>query len=170
MSKDSAHSSYWQTGEVIFGIPFLAAIALQFIAHLSFPGGFLRQVFIIAGIGLIFLGVSVIVLARREFAQHSQPTDPGRPTTRIVTTGIYGFTRNPIYLGAACFLSGLALAVNLPWVLILLLPSLAACHYVLIAPEERYLTVKFGVEYRNYAATVHRWIGRSQNPGYRDVY
>ena len=67
-----------------------------------------------------------------------------------------------MYLGAVCFLVGVALAVNLPWVLILLLPGIAACHYVLIAPEERYLSARFGEEYRAYAAAVHRWIGRAR--------
>jgi protein-S-isoprenylcysteine O-methyltransferase Ste14 len=55
---------------------------------------------------------------------------------------------------------GITLAANLPWVLVLLIPALVACHYVLIAPEERYLAAKFGEEYRRYAASVHRWIGR----------
>jgi protein-S-isoprenylcysteine O-methyltransferase Ste14 len=77
---------------------------------------------------------------------------------------VFSVSRNPIYLGAGCFLVGVALAVNLPWALVLLLPSLVACHYVLIAPEERYLVAKFGEEYRVYAATVHRWIGRARFP------
>ncbi len=113
---------------------------------------------------MIIVGVALIVLARREFARRSQPTDPGRPTTQVVTTGVFSISRNPIYLGAACFLAGVALAVNLPWVLIFLLPSLVACHYVLIMPEERYLVAKFGEEYRAYAAAVHRWIGRARKP------
>ncbi len=164
MSIDAAHKSSWQIGEVIFGIPFLVAIALQLIVPLSLPGEFLRSAFILVGIALIVVGVTVIILARREFARRGQPTDPGRPTTQIVTTGVFSVSRNPIYLGAACFLAGIGLAFNSLWVLILLLPSLFACHYVLIAPEERYLVTKFSEEYRVYAATVHRWMGRARIP------
>ena len=50
---------------------------------------------------------------------------------------------------------------NLPWSLVLLLPAFVACHYVLVAPEERYLAAKFGIEYAQYAASVHRWLGRA---------
>ena len=51
------------------------------------------------------------------------------------------------------------------WILILLLPALVLCHYVLIVPEERYLAAKFGAEYQAYAATVHRWLGRVRQQG-----
>ncbi len=164
MSIDAAHKSYWQISEVIFGIPFLVAIALQFVSPLPIPGVFLRPVFILVGAALIVAGVTFIILARREFARRGQPTDPGRPTTQIVTIGVFSVTRNPIYLGAVCLLAGIGLAFNSLWILILLLPSVLACHYVLIAPEERYLVTKFGEEYRVYAATVHRWIGRARIP------
>ena len=164
MSSDAAHKSWWQTSEVVFGIPFLAGIALQIAAPLSLPRGIPSWAIIPAGAALIVTGAALIVLARREFAQRGQPTDPGHPTTQIVTTGVFSVSRNPIYLGAACFLVGIALVTNLPWALVLILPSLVACHYVLIAPEERYLAIKFGEEYRMYAATVHRWIGRTRMP------
>ena len=149
---------------MVFGIPFLAAIALQLVAPLSFPRGFLTPAIISGGAVLITVGAALVVLARREFAQHGQPTDPGLPTSRLVTTGVFSVSRNPLYLGGVCILVGIALALNLPWVLALLLPAIVACHYVLIAPEERYLTAKFGEKYRVYVATVHRWIGRARIP------
>ncbi len=164
MSTDAAHTSWWQISEVVFGIPFLVAVALQLAVPLAFPRGFLTPAIIPGGAVLIIVGLALIVLARREFAQRGQPTDPGLPTSNVVTTGVFSVSRNPIYLGAVCFLIGIALTVNLPWVLVLLLPALVACHYVLIAPEERYLAAKFGEEYRTYAASVHRWIGRARRP------
>ena len=163
MSIDVAHKSWWQIFEVVFGIPFLAAIALQLVVPLSFPRGFLTPAIIAGGAVLIIVGAALVVLARREFAQHGQPTDPGLPTSRLVTTGVFSVSRNPLYLGGVCILVGIALALNLPWVLALLLPAIVACHYVLIAPEERYLTAKFGDEYRIYAASIHRWLGRTRH-------
>src|SRR5574341_1519597 len=146
MSMDVAHKSRWQTSEVVFGIPFLAAIALQLALPLSLPRRLLTPGLILGGAVLIILGAALVVLARREFAQRGQPTDPGLPTSKVVTTGVFSVSRNPIYLGAVCFLIGIALAVNLPWALVFLLPALVACHYILIAPEERYLAAKFGEE------------------------
>jgi protein-S-isoprenylcysteine O-methyltransferase Ste14 len=163
MSTDVAHKSWWQTFEVVFGIPCLAAIALQLAVPLSLPRGFLTPAIIIAGAALIIVGATLVVLARRELAQHGQPTDPGLPTSKVITTGVFSVSRNPLYLGGVCILVGIALAVNLPWVLMLLLPALVACHYVLIAPEERYLAAKFGEEYAMYAASVHRWLGRARD-------
>jgi protein-S-isoprenylcysteine O-methyltransferase Ste14 len=116
---------------------------------------------LVAGGALLsVVGISLAVLARREFAQYGQPTDPGLPTSKIISTGIFSISRNPLYLGGVFTLAGISLAFNLPWVLILLLPSIVACHYILIAPEESYLGAKFGEQYQMYTATVCRWIGR----------
>jgi protein-S-isoprenylcysteine O-methyltransferase Ste14 len=67
-----------------------------------------------------------------------------------------------LYLGGICMVVGIALALKLPWMLVLLPPTLVGCHYILVAPEERYLAAKFGEEYRTYAASVHRWVGRAR--------
>lgn len=160
MTPRAAHSRWWQTFEAVFGIPFLAAIALQVALPLSLPLGSLAPAFTAGGVAFILTGVLLVILARRQLARQNQPTDPGRPTSRLVTTGVFGVSRNPLYLGGICIVAGIALALNLPWVLLLLLPALVACHAVLVAPEERYLAATFGEEYQTYAASVHRWIGR----------
>lgn len=160
MSNDVAHKSWWQIFEVVFGIPFLFAIALQLAAPISLPNTFITPAHIPGGAILIFAGITLVVLTRREFARYGQPTDPGLPTSRIISTGVFSISRNPLYLGGVCLLAGVSLTFNLPWVLILLIPSLVVCHYILIAPEERYLAARFGEQYRMYTATVQRWMGR----------
>lgn len=170
-SSDFAHKSWWQIFEVVFGIPFFAAIGLQLLVPFSLPLGLLAQTIIpgdialfLLGVALFVVGAAIIMKARRELARHGQPTDPGLATSKIVTTGVFSISRNPVYLGGVCVIAGFALALNLPWVLVLLPAAVVACHYVLIAPEERYLAAKFGDEYARYAASVHRWIGRRRIP------
>ncbi len=135
---------------------------MQWIVPISLPRGRLTPLIISAGIALMILGAILVVMARHEFRTHGQPTDPGRPTRKIVTTGVFSVSRNPLYLGGVGILVGLALVFNFPWLIVLLLPALVACHTILIAPEERYLKDKFGEEYRLYTEKVGRWIGRKR--------
>ncbi len=162
MATDAAHRQWWQIFEVVFGIPFLAAIALQWAVPLAFPAWLPRPVLIALGAALVIVGVGLVVAARRELHRQGQPSDPGHPTSALVTSGVFSVSRNPLYLGGVLAIAGITLALNWPWALVSLVPALVACHYVLIAPEERYLAARFGVAYTAYAASVHRWLGRKR--------
>jgi protein-S-isoprenylcysteine O-methyltransferase Ste14 len=160
MSVDSAHKSRWEIAEVVFGIPFLISIAIHFVVQFSLPQGILRQALIPVGIALIIIGIGFIILARRELAHFSQPTDPGHPTNIIVKTGVFSISRNPLYLGSVIVFLGIALTLNILWTIVMLLLSIIICVYILIIPEEQYLEAKFGEVYKEYTASVHRWLGR----------
>lgn len=162
MNTDSAHPSRWTIAEVVFGIPFLAGVAIQMLVPFSLPQGILRQVLIPAGIALMVAGASLIVSARREFARYGQPTDPGHSTDEVIKTGVFAVSRNPLYLGGAIVFLGITFAFNIPWTLATLLLSIMLCHRMLIIPEEQYLAAKFGKEYQAYTASVHRWLGRKR--------
>jgi len=162
MNSDSAHKSNWEIAETVFGIPFLVSIVFHFIIPLSLPQGIFRQALIPIGIALVIIGIGLIILARREFAHNNQPTDPGHPTSQVIKTGVFTISRNPLYLASSIVLFGIALVLNIFWALVALVFSIIICHYVLIVPEEKYLLAKFGEEYRDYTATVHRWFGRSR--------
>lgn len=160
MTSDSAHENPWAIAEVVFGVPFLISIGMQLIVPLSLPRGFLRLALIPVGIVFIIIGMRFIVLGRREFARYAQPTDPGHPTSKVVRTGVFAVSRNPLYLGLGLIIFGIALAVNVGWMLVTLLLSVILCTYILIIPEERYLSAKFPQVYTEYMAAVHRWLGR----------
>src|SRR5215831_4321010 len=69
---------------------------------------------------------------------------PNLPTTAIVESGPYRFTRNPIYLGPFLGLIGLAIAFDNLWLLIMLVPFALVICYGVVAREEAYLERKFG--------------------------
>lgn len=160
MTADAAHKSKWMIAEVIFGVPYLLGMVFQFAFPLAVPPGALRWILALAGITLVIAGMALIVAARRELARFRQPTDPGHPTSQLVTTGIFSLSRNPLYLGGALLLLGIALALNLLWAVAAVALATVICHYTLIVPEENYLAAKFGSDYRVYAAGVRRWLGR----------
>jgi len=163
MNADSAHKSHWKIAEFIFGIPLLVSIAFQWIIPFALSEGILRQFIIPVGVFLVITGVGFIVLARREFARYVQPTDPGFPTTKVIQTGVFAISRNPLYLGSVLVTMGIALTLSTLWALIALFLSIIFCYCILIVPEEKYLVAKFGKEYTDYMASVHRWFGRKRS-------
>jgi protein-S-isoprenylcysteine O-methyltransferase Ste14 len=83
---------------------------------------------------------------------------PVKPTTALVVSGPYQYTRNPMYVGFVCLYLGFALWFSSFWALILLPVVIAVVQSYVIAREERYLEQKFGEEYLRYKARVRRWI------------
>jgi len=84
---------------------------------------------------------------------------PGnRPTTTIVRTGPYRFSRNPIYLAFSVLQVGIALWVGSLWLLITLVPALGLMSFLVIPREEHYLEARFPSEYIPYKSSVRRWI------------
>ena len=84
---------------------------------------------------------------------------PGnRPTTSIVRTGPYRFSRNPVYFAFTLFQAGLAAWLNSLAILLMLLPAIAVVALVVIPREERYLEARFPAEYLAYKRAVRRWL------------
>jgi protein-S-isoprenylcysteine O-methyltransferase Ste14 len=83
---------------------------------------------------------------------------PSQPTTAIVQTGPFRFSRNPLYISLTLFYLGVCLMFNALWPLLLLPPLLVVVQRGIIYREERYLEAKFGEEYRDYRRRVRRWL------------
>ena len=86
------------------------------------------------------------------------PVPARKPTTAIVRSGPYRFSRNPIYLAYSLLLLGIALWVNSVWLLATLGVAVALMHFFVIRREEEYLERRFGLEYLRYKASVRRWV------------
>ena len=111
-----------------------------------------------AGGVLILVGVAIVAAGIRNFSRAGTPVPSNQPVRALVTTGIHGWSRNPIYVGMFFLYAGIGLAARSPWVLVLTLPLAITLHYGVIAREEAYLERRFGDAYRNYKARVRRWL------------
>ena len=158
MSEDAAHHSLWQTSDAIFGLCLLLTLLLSFLFPLSFPATLPKILLYGVGTGLILVGLRFVLRSRSSLRGEDQPSQPGIPTTMLVTNEVFSVSRNPSYLGLVIAFIGLGVLLNLPWMLIVLIPTVVAIHFILILPEERYLERKFGDEYQRYRQSVRRWI------------
>lgn len=86
-----------------------------------------------------------------------RPEDPGT-TTALTTQGLFGVSRNPIYVAMAGLLTGHALLRRSPLALLLVPGFVAVMNRVQIEPEERTLRTVFGAEYADYVEQVPRWL------------
>jgi protein-S-isoprenylcysteine O-methyltransferase Ste14 len=112
----------------------------------------------IAGAALILIGVAIIATGARNFSRADTPVPSNQPVRALVTTGIHGWSRNPIYVGMLLLYAGIGTAARSPWVLVLAVPLVIALRYGVIAREETYLERRFGDAYRDYKARVRRWL------------
>lgn len=110
------------------------------------------------GIPLIAAAVALVVWGVRTMRRAGTPVRPTDPTTALVTTGPFRFSRNPLYTSLTLCYAGIALAAESLWAILLLLPVLVVIRRGVIDREERYLEGKFGADYSQYKARVRRWV------------
>jgi protein-S-isoprenylcysteine O-methyltransferase Ste14 len=141
---------------IAWAVAVLAGLALNWLMPLPFvpavvPAGWLGAMAF--ALALALLAWAIVTITR---AGSNVPTN--LPTTTIVESGPYRFTRNPIYLGMFLGLIGLAIAFDNLWLLMMLVPFALVIRYGVVAREEAYLERKFGDVYRGYRSRVRRWL------------
>ena len=133
----------------------LIGLGLHWAVPLPMTAGRWRALW---GAALIASSFLLFGYAVKLFRAAGTPVPARKPTTAIVTTGPYRFTRNPIYLAFSLLQLGLALLVGSWWLLATLVLAFALMHWIVVPREERYLEARFGHEYRRYKASVRRWL------------
>ncbi len=102
-------------------------------------------------------GGSILLTAIGLFRRAGTNPQPWKSTSRIVTTGVYRWTRNPMYLSMALIYVGIALLNDSAVCLVLLVPLLFVIQRQVIEREEAYLEARFGRPYLDYKASARRW-------------
>jgi len=137
----------------------LGSIGLGLIVHPFWPVHILPpSAGVPIGIVLVPAAAALFISAVAAFRKAGTPVPGNRPTTAIVRTGPYRFSRNPVYLAFTLFQIGLAAWVNSLGLLLALVPALALMALVVIPREERYLEARFASEYLSYKREVRRWL------------
>jgi protein-S-isoprenylcysteine O-methyltransferase Ste14 len=139
---------------------YLAALvlggALEWLWRISLPLGFSARV--VAGLAIGGLGVAAVAAAFGLFRSTGQDPAPWEPTPEIVSTGIYRFTRNPMYVGMGLLQAGIGIGFASAWILLLVPTVLAVVYWTAVRHEEAYLEGEFGEAYLGYKARVRRWL------------
>ena len=111
-------------------------------------------------VGGTLIGAAVIGVAwsGRTMQAAETPISPMQPVQRIVSSGPFAFSRNPIYLCFNLVYLGIAILTNNRWPVLLWPAMITVLQKGVIEREERYLTTRFGDEYGDYRAHVRRWL------------
>ena len=143
---------------ILFAGAVLVGCLLSWIVPLG-PGlGSANARALAVGGSLALVGFALMALSVREFRRAGTSVIPGEPSTVLLESGPYRFTRNPIYIGFVIFYFGLAIMLTSAWMLVLLIPVLIILQRGVVEREEAYLQAKFGAAYRKYQARVPRWL------------
>ncbi len=112
---------------------------------------------IIIGLTLMAAGAGLGFSAIREFHAARTQVEPWKPSSALVTGGIFQWLRNPMYAGLALLVAGIAIVLASDWTLVMLVFAALVMHFGVVSREERYLEAKFGDVYRDYKARVPRY-------------
>ncbi len=136
----------------------LMSIAAQLLPGLSVPLPALWRwtcIGMLLCVTVVFDGAALLAFRRAKTT-----IDPRKPdqTQALVTTGVYRWTRNPMYVGLTALLAAWAVYLGSMVALALLVAFVLYLSRFQIAPEERALHLLFGDDFEQYCARVRRWL------------
>jgi protein-S-isoprenylcysteine O-methyltransferase Ste14 len=158
-STSSAPQDVPNLGLVRPPLVYLISLVSGTVIHLVVPLRFLPATLAVSlGVPLVAVAIALFSYSVAKFRAAGTPVPARKPTTAIVRTGPYRFSRNPIYLAFSLFQLGIATWVNSVWLLATLAGAVALMQFVVIPREVRYMERKFGMDYLDYKASVRRWL------------
>ena len=115
---------------------------------------------VVLGAALALVGGAVSFSGTAAFRRAKTTLNPMKPqnASALVTTGVYRFTRNPMYLGLSLVLVAWAFFLFSPWALLGPLVFVLYINRFQIEPEERALAALFGATFTTYTKNVRRWL------------
>lgn len=137
----------------------MLCVLIIFLSKSIFPS-FVFSYKLQLGIFVSTIGFLLLIISIKSFIDNKTTINPLnlKKSTYLVTSGVFRFSRNPMYLGMLLFLLGTAIILNIIGGLIISILFIFYMNFFQIIPEENALQNLFGKNYRNYRKTVRRWI------------
>jgi protein-S-isoprenylcysteine O-methyltransferase Ste14 len=137
----------------------VSSVAMQVFLPLHMFARLTGYVRLPIGAALLLAGAAMTARGGRALQSGGTNVQSSLPSLVLVDKGIYGWTRNPMYVGGSLAMFGAAFLFRLDWLPLIFPASLAVLHFGIIKREERYLEARFGEEYLRYATRVPRYLG-----------
>ena len=147
-------------GKIILPPVYLfVSIVLMVVLHFLLP---LTEViiypWILLGFVPLLLGVILNLIADKAFKLANTTVKPFEESTTLITTGVFGITRHPMYLGMILILGGIAILMGTLTPFFVILLFAAVVDQIFVKIEERMLAEKFGQYWLDYRSKVRRWL------------
>jgi protein-S-isoprenylcysteine O-methyltransferase Ste14 len=110
----------------------------------------LGTVWFYAGLSIYLLGMIFLIIAQYDYVSASED--------KLLTSGIYRISRNPMWFGFFLILFGICIAC-VSWIYLLYSIIFIILQHILLVPEERWCLEHYGEAYREYMNSTPRWIG-----------
>lgn len=138
---------------------FLSCIVLMIVIRYRFSSNdFTSYPLNLVGIILIIVGSGFTLLIRRQFDQNKAEIHTFKVPKKIITNGLFKYSRNPIYLGFTMALTGIWLLTGNLLTFIGVFIFFMVSNFWYIPHEEKMMEKEFGAEYEKYKSKVRRWI------------
>jgi protein-S-isoprenylcysteine O-methyltransferase Ste14 len=132
--------------------------ALTLRPQIMFDSLGLDRILVATGMVLALLGQAVRLITIGFDYIHRGGKDGQVYAGRLVRGGVYGITRNPMYVGNALIATGMTMHFGSPLGYVILIPLFLFVYQAIVAAEEAYLRNKFGAEYDDYEKSVNRYL------------
>lgn len=136
----------------------IAFMATGLALHIFFPVNIVPSPIVqYVGVFVIIARIVIEFYAKKSFQREDSKMRPWKTKTQYISSGIYRYSRNPVYLAFCLAPVGVGLILNSFWVLIMVIPSIVFM-YCIVLKEEVQLEGVFGYEYARYRQQVRRWL------------
>ena len=138
---------------------FFSAIVLMALLHYLLP---VREIitwpWTVLGIAFLVAGAMLNLSADKAFKVNNTTVKPFQESARLITAGVFGVTRNPMYLGMALILAGIATMAGTVTPFLVIPVFVVLMDWVFIRAEEGMLAQRFGDQWLDYKQRVRKWI------------